>query len=651
MIRKLSGSFGWPLSRQRGIAVPVVVVSLAAIMAMAGISVDVGYILWNQKRLNAAVDAAALAAAQDLWTESNWSTVTTTVDRYAARHGGVTSSQNTLAIDPAYVNAPVSTGLRLNSVARSANRFASGFNAIRVTQTARVPLVFLPALGIPEKVISATATASAGGGGAPPINVSIVVDTTGSMTSNNVSCSPYGTLTRLNCAKKGMQDLVKTLKARGNTVGLVAFPPRDSAASVAENVNCPSDQTSSDLSLYMAGADRNYPWRDDTNSISSIIPWANATDYISNNNFNTSHNLIRAIGGVSSCTGLEAPGGVGTFYAQAVRQAQDNFSTLSNGQQNVMVVLSDGDADGDMAPDAVINGEIYDGTCIRFTATNTSGSSLLTGVSIISRTCSYENNTDNGTLGITSILAGETITGGDFPSSTTVVSASGSTVTLSNTATRTRSRTFDLSTRSGPTLRVNSLTPSDYTLAVGKKIDVSGTIRTITAMSPDTGCINASTQCTGAGGARAASGQAATYRLSGSHNITIARNLNVVSQYQDNQCQQAVVAANDAKRAGTLVYAIAFGASDSSGCGSDTTTLSPLTTTGNTTRPCNTLQWMAGDHDEVQNARPTTLSKYFYSTGGGCNAVSGNSNASLAEIFEDIGQGLMGSRIIPDDAD
>ncbi len=58
--------------------------------------------------------------------------------------------------------------------------------------------------------------------------------------------------------------------------------------------------------------------------------------------------MVQALGG-GSCSGLSAIGGLGTFYGDAITQAQSALSTLSASQsppgQNVIVLLSDGDGE------------------------------------------------------------------------------------------------------------------------------------------------------------------------------------------------------------------------------------------------------------------------------------------------------------------
>jgi hypothetical protein len=61
---------------------------------------------------------------------------------------------------------------------------------------------------------------------------------------------------------------------------------------------------------------------------------------------NASSNLAKAVGGGGSgCASLQAVGGVGTYYSDAVAAAQAALaSSHRTGQQNVMVFLGDGDA-------------------------------------------------------------------------------------------------------------------------------------------------------------------------------------------------------------------------------------------------------------------------------------------------------------------
>jgi len=64
--RKKGGQNGKTLLRQRGIVVPIVVIGLLAILAVAGLALDGSHALANKTRIQNTVDAAALAAAKVL---------------------------------------------------------------------------------------------------------------------------------------------------------------------------------------------------------------------------------------------------------------------------------------------------------------------------------------------------------------------------------------------------------------------------------------------------------------------------------------------------------------------------------------------------------------------------------------------------------
>ena len=57
---------------------------------------------------------------------------------------------------------------------------------------------------------------------------------------------------------------------------------------------------------------------------------------------NNASNLVKAVGGATGCASLTAVGGVGTYYAGAISAAQ--AALPSNGNQNVIILVSDGDA-------------------------------------------------------------------------------------------------------------------------------------------------------------------------------------------------------------------------------------------------------------------------------------------------------------------
>lgn len=104
----------------------------------------------------------------------------------------------------------------------------------------------------------------------------------------------------------------------------------------------------------------------------------------------------------------------------------------------------------------------------------------------------------------------------------------------------------------------------------------------------------------------------------------------------DDQCQQAITAANAATAAGTAVYTIAYGAS-SSGCSTDTS--GPLKGIS----PCTTLQKMASSAADFYSDANASQNK------GQCTSTA-NPNLSLTNIFKQVATSFTVARLIPDNA-
>ncbi len=73
-----------------------------------------------------------------------------------------------------------------------------------------------------------------------------------------------------------------------------------------------------------------------------------STDYKTSDattSLNTASDIVKAVGGVSGCSGVKAPGGEGTFYADAITAAQTTLTTTGRtGVQKAIIMVTDGDA-------------------------------------------------------------------------------------------------------------------------------------------------------------------------------------------------------------------------------------------------------------------------------------------------------------------
>jgi hypothetical protein len=247
-------------------------------------------------------------------------------------------------------------------------------NAIIVQQQVVVPTFFAGLISHKNITLTATATASMRGAVAAPFNVAIILDTTASMNSND-SDSQCNT-TRLSCALAGIQVFLHDLNPCGasvvtcgavtttttnnmptasvansvDRVSLFVFPAI-TVGTISDDFDCSaSNPTSKPYPFPAAGASSYVP----ANPIVSTTPTYQvigfASDYRASDTSTTlssSSSYVEAVNGKTGCTGIAAPGGQGTYYAGAIYAAQSALvaeKAANPGSQNVMILISDGDA-------------------------------------------------------------------------------------------------------------------------------------------------------------------------------------------------------------------------------------------------------------------------------------------------------------------
>ena len=352
MIRPISSvrSFIQSLWRDRhGSTIPIVAVAFVVLAGIAGFVVDASHAFSVQRSLQASTDAAALAGAQDInCCASAPNQAITTATSYSAVAGGRNVMPNltvTMASGYPVLKCFTSTGVSCSG--------SSAANGIVVSQQATVPTYFAELLGLPSFSISATATAGIGGGTAKPLDVMLIVDTTQSMNGSDTSCSIKGA-SRLTCALAGVRTILATLTPSTVQIGLMVFPGLTNASQLAYDYDCSSSPAPA-VAKYSASP------------VYQILPLS--SDYRSSNAatvLNTASNLVRAAqGGGSACAqGLDAVGGVATFYADAIKAAQ--AALVANGRsgvQKAIIFLSDGDANASASnmPAAEVNNQCHEG--------------------------------------------------------------------------------------------------------------------------------------------------------------------------------------------------------------------------------------------------------------------------------------------------
>ncbi len=268
------------------------------------------------------------------------------------------------------------------------------FNAIEVTERASVPIFMGKLLGYPDGAIPITAksTAAAKGGQGKPLDIMVVVDATGSMQSgtdqycfstggNTINGIFYsGTVTNEKCALLAVQSLLQGLDPHYDNVGLLIFPGVTS--SYFGTVNTTNGLTGQSVMVSgipyattcgetLGNNSGNNANNNGKNSfygpIPTSFPVSSAPFYTAVNfengykgeltssvgigtNIDVSDPLSIALG---SCkTGPDTThGGVyaygqGTYYVGVLAEAANDLTLVNDGNQKVLIILTDGDANG-----------------------------------------------------------------------------------------------------------------------------------------------------------------------------------------------------------------------------------------------------------------------------------------------------------------
>ncbi len=123
-------------------------------------------------------------------------------------------------------------------------------------------------------------------------------------------------------------------------IGLMIFPGLAQTSSVQKEIDCSNNLTSGDIANYAASP------------IYTIVPLS--SDYRASTTAGLNgagSNLVQAVdwGHGNSCGsnryGVESPGGVGTYFADVITQAQSQLiATGRPDVQNAIILLSDGDS-------------------------------------------------------------------------------------------------------------------------------------------------------------------------------------------------------------------------------------------------------------------------------------------------------------------
>ncbi len=342
------------LADQEGQALILFAFSLVMVMGMAGFAIDYGRVIHVRTALQASTDMAAAAGAQHI--NVSGQNAATTATAYSALSGRKNYSTKITGVTmvsgyPA-LRCLSSSGLPQCPVSGSVPSSVQ-YNAIEVRQQKSVSMTLVRLIGISSINVVTRAVAGARGGTMPPLDVMIVVDTTGSMDD---AC---GSTTRLGCAKAGVRTLLQSLWpcaqnlsncgtiTSGNVanpvdkVGLAVFPGLLASTAVSQEFDCSSNISTGEIAPYNG------------NPTYVIVPLS--SDFKTSASTTTLNgavsNLAKAVYWAdgnscgSSTYGIENPAGQGSYFAHVITTAMTTLnSTGRAGVQDVIIFVSDGDA-------------------------------------------------------------------------------------------------------------------------------------------------------------------------------------------------------------------------------------------------------------------------------------------------------------------
>jgi Flp pilus assembly protein TadG len=353
---------------------------------MAGLTLDLGRAYVAYRELQSSTDAAALAGAYAMVQSG---ATQTSVNNQVAAYSSKSSGAN---YTPTLPGAAVSTTYKCitdNAMIAAPCTGPNSSNVLQVMQTSTIPMYFMRTLSLfgvnaaNSMTLRAYATATPMAGSNTQVNVAVVLDTTASMQQSDSSCGK----SKIACALSGVQTMLSQLtpcssgstssncKSAFDSVSLFTYP-NVQANQASRDTSCGSGSPkilgNTAPSVPSSG---NTSWTAPTGTAGTYQITGYLDDYSSNNQLGGSISSSSALGvatGAGSCSGMQAVGGVGTYFAGAIYAAQTSLmaqQALNPNSQNMMIILSDGDA-------GASSGDMNFGSTKSFTYTDSTGKSV-----------------------------------------------------------------------------------------------------------------------------------------------------------------------------------------------------------------------------------------------------------------------------------
>ncbi len=371
---------------QRGQVLPWMAMAFVGMIGLGGLTTDVGRAYVVHAELQNYANAAVLAAAGLVYNTSSTNNASSEANAYSASSGDE-NLNHTLGTVYTTVRP-----LCLNSLQPSGTTCPKTNpppNAVRVVEQTTISTLFMRMFGVTQLNVAASATASMQGQ-AQPWNVAIVLDATGSMSTNDTNCGTN--VTEFQCALNGIQGMLAstnpckagatscTNAAANFHVALFGFPGISTGTASYENA-CSSYQTPAfeiySLPLTTATSYTPIEYQEpntgyhqtgylnftQTYEVTYGASDADANGFVSDyyspsssNGLNSTSSIVKAITGCmkpisqagSGTGGLNGAqnGGI-TYYASilyAAQQALTAEAKLNSGTNNALIFLSDGQA-------------------------------------------------------------------------------------------------------------------------------------------------------------------------------------------------------------------------------------------------------------------------------------------------------------------
>jgi Flp pilus assembly protein TadG len=385
------------LNDQSGQVLIWVTLGFLSLIAVAGLVIDGGQAYADHAILQNSANAAALAAAGEVYNTNSTSGAVATGTSYSGSTGDTNSNTNmpgagtvSTTVTPVCLNLLMPTGQTCSGTGNVPN-------AVHALQSNTVNTFFMRFFGVKKLSINAEATATMQGL-AQKWNVAIILDATPSMATKDPYCSNSSD-TAEQCALTGIQTMLSSLNpcvggGSGCTtssayatfrVSLFTFP-NVSSTTIGYDTSCsgtkPNEQIYTLPVIPASTATTGYTPVTYTsksgssftasyqvtpgNSVTSSDPdaYGFSSDYYSTssaNNLNTSSTLVKAVGygSTNGClvppTGISSYGGGGiTYFASAIYAAQaalqaekaavDKIDTSALPSKNAIIFVSDGQA-------------------------------------------------------------------------------------------------------------------------------------------------------------------------------------------------------------------------------------------------------------------------------------------------------------------